>query len=711
MEIKDSRVKELGNLYGDSSVRRFLSVVTDYLDDHAVYPGLRDEVENVRANYERMMQCYRQGMPDPKREDIFYNIEDFMYKVWMNLVMNDHILSNQTLQAAKKRGEKLDLASLGEALPLHKDDAEFYNVVFSALLTSWQWDSSMSFSMVKLVISPEIDPKLAALMVSAIMLSCLCTFDFYKFECLVNIYRVSANVMVKERAFVGWVFCSCKPSGCCLQQVSDVLVKVLDDITLKKVCELQKQIIFCMDADKDSDAIDKDIISKISNGKLSRPWMKDNDLDDTPLSEILHPELEEEQAEKLEQSMLAMSKMQKQGSDIYFGGFSKMKKFGFFHRMSNWFVPFYVANPALQSLLKRLDGDETFLKSIETSSPFCESDKYSFAFGVEMTLKSDFDMLKPLIKEGFMFSHVEKFKNGLDKGTFVRRMYLQDLYRFFRLSPFGEAFENPFSGEDESCAYFLRCWSFDDDTILRDVRLKLCRFLAKRKDYKRLGIFVPQLAAQDCSEGILLYAIYLMNYSHSYHEAAMFLAMLTFATKEENAAVLKAMAKCFMELEMYDGAYETYVKLQNIKPSESTRLKIAFCLIKCDKPEEALKILYELNYKHPDNADVIRSLAWAHLLNDNLDGAFDLYGKLKAMADDGSCLRNPDDVYNLGLCYWVKHDFPKAHACFQEYLTTKGGKDADLYENFDKDYNLLEKYGIKYYEVYLMIDSIETKCY
>ena len=96
-------------------------------------------------------------------------------------------------------------------------------------------------------------------------------------------------------------------------------------------------------------------------------------------------------------------------------------------------------------------------------------------------------------------------------------------------------------------------------------------------------------------------------------------------------------------------------------------------------------------------------------MNDNLDGAIDLYGKLKAMADDGSCLRNPDDVYNLGLCYWVKHDFPKAHACFQEYLTTKGYKDADLYKNFDKDYNLLEKYGIKYYEVYLMIDSIETK--
>ncbi len=709
MEIKDPRVKELAKLYGDCSVRRFLSVVTDYLNDHAVYPGLRDEVECVRSNYELMVQCYRQGMPDPRRKDIFYDIEDFMYKVWMNLVMNDHILSNQALQASKKRGEKLDLKSLGEVLASHKDDAEFYNVVFSALLTSWQWDASLSSIMSKLVTSPDIEPRLAALMVSAIMLSCLCTFDFQKFVCLVDIYHSTTDIVVKERAFVGWVFCSCKVSDAYLQKVSDLLVNVLDDETLKEVYELQKQVVFCMDADKDSEAIDKDIISKISKGKLSRPWMKDCDLEDTPLSEILHPEQEEERAEKLEQSMLAMMKMQKEGSDIYFGGFSKMKKFGFFHRMSNWFVPFYSSNPALLALSQALDGDETFLKAIETSSPFCESDKYSFAFGVEMTLKSEFNALKPLLKDGFMFSHVEKFKDGLDQATFVRRMYLQDLYRFFRLSPFGEAFENPFSGEEDSCAFFLRRWSFVDEGILRDVRLKLCRFLAKRKDYKRLGIFAPQLAAQDNSEGILLYAIYLIYYSHAYQEAAVFLAMLTFTTQEENAAVLKAMAKCFMEMEMYDEACKTYTKLQSVKPSEAIRLKIAFCLIKCNKSEEALKILYELYYKHPENTDVIRSLAWAHLLNGNLDGAIGLYDKLKSMADESCRQKNPDDVYNLGLCYWVKHEFSKACACFQEYLADNGDKVANLFENLDKDYELLKKYGIKFYEVYLMRDSIEAK--
>lgn len=709
MEINDPRVKKLGDLYGENNVRRFLSVVTDYLNEFSVYPGLRDEVETIRSNYEMMVQCYRQGMPDPQREDIYTDIEEFMYKTWMNLIMNDHVVSNQTLLAAKKRAEKVDLSTLEETLPAHQGDVEYYNAVFSAILVSWQWDISMSASMADLIIEPTTDRKLAALMVSAIMLSCLCSFDFDKFYCLTQIYQnAEDDLMVKERAFVGWVFCSCKPSGQYVEQVSDVLLELLEEEDVKKeVYDLQRQIFYCLDAGKDSNVIDKAILAQIPKDKLMRGFSKESEIEETPLSDILHPEQEEEQVEKLEKNMMNMVNMQKNGSDIYFGGFSKMKKFGFFHSMSNWFVPFYPSNPALQSLKDTLDGDDGFLKSLATSSPFCESDKYSFAFALEMSLKSGLANLKPLLKEGVLFNAL--MEEDMDETTFVRRMYLQDLYRFFQVSPFTSAFENPFSGEVESCAYFLRCWDFEDDQVLADVRLKLCRFLAKRKDYKRLGIFAPQLAGQDNSEGILLYSIYLMNDAHAYHEAAMLLAMLSFTSKEENAAVLKALGKCFMELKLYDGAYETYAKLQELKPSESTRLKMAFCLIKRNKPEDAMKILYELNYKYPENTDVIRSLAWAHLLNGNLDGAIEFYVKLKMMAEEEGSQRVPDDVYNLGVCYWVKRDFSQACACFKEYLATKSDKDEGLFEKIDEDSKLLEKYGIKYYEIYLMRDSVEAE--
>ena len=49
----------------------------------------------------------------------------------------------------------------------------------------------------------------------------------------------------------------------------------------------------------------------------------------------------------MEESFQKMAEMQKQGTDIYFGGFSQMKRFPFFNELSNWFVPFYSHHPAV----------------------------------------------------------------------------------------------------------------------------------------------------------------------------------------------------------------------------------------------------------------------------------------------------------------------------------------------------------------------------
>ena len=63
------------------------------------------------------------------------------------------------------------------------------------------------------------------------------------------------------------------------------------------------------------------------------------------MEDILHPGASEERMEKLEATYRRMMDMQKQGADIYFGGFSQMKRFPFFYDISNWLVPFYIQHP------------------------------------------------------------------------------------------------------------------------------------------------------------------------------------------------------------------------------------------------------------------------------------------------------------------------------------------------------------------------------
>ena len=709
MEYQDKRIYELRDCCDSSDVRRYVSVATDYLKDYSIYPGLRDELEDASSTYERMVQCYRDGLSDDRREEIHNLIAGFMHMTFLNFVINDRIQQNATLLAAKKRGESINLLEVADTWKSHMDDSEYYNTVFSALLTSWQWKSKTYDYYVRLITDTAIDKKLAALMISAIMLSCLCVFDIYKFKCLVDCYLRLDDIMLRERAFVGWVFCSSRPSSYGEAPVNKTLENLLrDEHVLNECLELQKQVIFCLDADKDGGIVKKEIIPNLSPKSLKHSF--ESDVEESSLNEILHPEQEEEQAEKLERSMTNMMNMQKAGSDIYFSGFSKMKSFAFFHRMSNWFLPYYYNNPVLQPLAKVLDNDDTFLKSIQNYSSFCESDKYSFSFAMEISLKSELAPVKSLIKQGLLFSNTISLKDDNDEATLARRMYLQDLLRFFRVSSFAGGIENPFLETqndmgDNTLGFFLRAWKLEDDSILGQTILKFCRFLIKRKDYKRLGIFAPLLTKCDIDECILFYTLYLINIEHAYKEALLLLSMLSI--RNEDATIVKAKAKCFMEMKMYEAALEEYEKLQKIKPSDPNLLKMAFCYLHNGKVEEAMKLLYELNYKHPDNTDVIRSLAWGNLLREEFSAAIDLYKKLDDMTKADGKSAFPEDVYNMGLCYWMSGNMDEACVCFRKYSETKREGDFLLSQKMTVDYHILQKSGIEFYEIFLMRDSVE----
>ena len=95
------------------------------------------------------------------------------------------------------------------------------------------------------------------------------------------------------------------------------------------------------------------------------------------MEDILHPGASEERMEKLEATYRRMMDMQKQGADIYFGGFSQMKRFPFFYDISNWLVPFYIQHPDIQQYVSRMEGNR-FLQHIMANNMFCNNDKYSF---------------------------------------------------------------------------------------------------------------------------------------------------------------------------------------------------------------------------------------------------------------------------------------------------------------------------------------------
>ena len=71
--------------------------------------------------------------------------------------------------------------------------------------------------------------------------------------------------------------------------------------------------------------------------------------------------------------------MQMDGTDIFMGTFSMLKKFDFFNVLKNWFLPFYASNKELQEELSKEPAEfdkGTFTESLEAAPFICNSDKY-----------------------------------------------------------------------------------------------------------------------------------------------------------------------------------------------------------------------------------------------------------------------------------------------------------------------------------------------
>ena len=138
--------------------------------------------------------------------------------------------------------------------------------------------------------------------------------------------------------------------------------------------------------------------------------------------------------------------------------------------------------------------------------------------------------------------------------------------------------------------------------------------------------------------------------------------------------------------------------------------------------EEGTKLLYKLDYEHPNNANVRRVLAWCMMLQGNFDKAIDIYMRLLSQPDAVSA-----DRLNAAYAHWLSRDVARAVALLREYCNLCEQEEAEakeaakkqgrrceptksrnyrLVEDFTKDADLLSKYGISLTERKIMVDIV-----
>jgi tetratricopeptide (TPR) repeat protein len=371
-----------------------------------------------------------------------------------------------------------------------------------------------------------------------------------------------------------------------------------------------------------------------------------------------------------------------------------MKRFSFFNELSNWFVPFYPNHPDVMEVLEKT-GMNRFLNVMMEKGPFCNSDKYSFVFAFQQVISQIPQNMRGMLERGEATLN-ELPSEELESAAYIRRIYLQDLYRFFRLFPERSAFVNPFD-MDGSFLFFA-------DPIFSKTHLELffndvtAFFLKQDRLYNVLKLLANYGEARRDFQFWMMSGYLAQHYANESALAFSDLQSYTNALEiqPDHERALAGLARALFSREMYEEALETYDKLLTICPEKkSYRLNFAVSLTNLGRYDEALKELYRLNYEMPDDRNVNRVLAWTLVCEGKYEAADKIYDQLLAASNV-----YPDDLLNYGYSLWFSGHIDEAADCFHRFL-----KETDCEPEFilENEADLLREKGITEPEQQMML--------
>lgn len=731
MKYSDNDLEKIRKVItSEQNVSVALHMMRAYIHIHNL-TYLESQLDKIEDDYKRMKDFMKRSLKDPQLGEVYNGLLRSLYRLNSNIQLSQMIKLNSSYKNAYSIAKRfhVDFEEINQELEsfvqeqtllsitpenlregrkkvLYETHQLYLETLFNGTLVSRQWNESLADFAEQTLLSPTIDSTDAQMLINAICLSTIELFDLQKFLTLVHLFNKSTDQHLRQRALVGIVLSIPYEEGFIFTEIGQSLKSMTDDEEIaNELLELQMQFFYCSNADADNDKIQKDIIPGLMKGNnltISRTGIFDKDED--RIQDILNPEAAEQAMEALEENFQKMLNMQKAGSDIYFGGFSQMKRFGFFMTLSNWFIPFYPEHPELESVNAKL-GDTKFMQLLADNGPFCDSDKYSFALAMSSILAQMPAEMREMLNHGEAIGPMIPTEEK-EKPAYIRRMLLQDLYRFYRLYTNKQDFHNPFDlPKDANSVFFFM------DLVLRGTALKnqvinLGHFLYKHRFDQQLRALLEAYPLWDDPDYCKLLAKVLYRLKDYSEADRVYDRLLAIAPNDRQA--IQGKANCSFHLEEYEKAVMYYQRaLESEVSNEQIQLNLAVSQINGVDIEEGMAKLFRLNYEHPENLMVQRSLAWGYLRQGKPENAETIYARLL-----NNQKKIPEDSLNAGYCKWFLMKIPEAVELFQNFELTRSSQkqnDQDhqsLFDIFVMDSKLLRQYHIQTAEVYLMMDLV-----
>ena len=320
-------------------------------------------------------------------------------------------------------------------------------------------------------------------------------------------------------------------------------------------------------------------------------------------------------SEEIFKTMEELTNLQMEGADVYMSAFANLKHFDFFKDFHNWFVPFYPDHEILNEIFhdEILGPGTNELAEALYKTPFiCNSDKYSLLLNLKylpssqktMMLKvfrMELDGLQQLEGEEVSTDPYRSFRTNVTQ-------YLQDIYRFFKLSPYRKEFEDLFSGKlDIYNSEFFRITS-----NVQEAEAGLADYFFSKNYYPdALDLFL-RIAKEKPDDSQLYEKIaFCYQQEENYEEALRYYQRAELIDRK--IWTLKKIGLCLRRLAKKEEALDYYLQAGMMDPEDMhTAIMTGHCYLDLRDYEAALRCYFRVEYTDPGNLKILRPIAFCY---------------------------------------------------------------------------------------------------
>lgn len=681
--------KQVCSLVAEKKIKQSLDILADMLK-YTLSGYLRDEYDNLVMTYRNMLSYTIEGINDPERGKIYLKLIQSILglsdKVRQDILShnsgwNTYWIKQQTEKEQKLSGKTIvetvdDLmfkSELDEWLKLSNEinvdpeseisrkHKQLIRNIFNHLWLTDQYGEAESSLTDIILNSGKFRWFEASIFTTAITLSSFRTWQTEKLMNLIKIYK-SGREQVMERALTGLLLNLHYYNGRLMlyPEITEAVTNMAGSPRFREHCRIiVLQTIRSRETEKLSRRLHDEILPQVARLK---PRIEEKlDLDNIlpkDKNEGKNPDWSAmfSGADEIYKTMEELTNLQMEGADVYMSAFSNLKNFDFFKDIQNWFLPFYPDHEVVDEIFRDeiLGPGTNELAEAMYKTPFiCNSDKYSLILNLKFLPSAQKSMMLKVFRmeiEGLQQLSEEDSVTDPDKSFRTNiTQYLQDIYRFFKLSPYKKEFEDIFSGKlDIYNSYFFRisCNTQEAEASLADY------FFSKDFFDDALTLYLRRL--EDRHDDAQLYE----KTGYCYQETGDYEEALGYYKRAElidrKVWTIKKIGLCLRRLGRNEEALDYYLQAGGMEPANiHTTMMIGHCYLDLRQFEGALRYYFRIEYNDPGNLRILRPIAYCYFALGKFDDSEKYYDRL------AESKLNAHDLINMGhlaLCKGNKKD-------------------------------------------------------